>query len=80
MAWLELHHIDYEAKLLDAETITDLRINGCFAMEAPILRTGNEWFSARELFDADGLDTEYLREIFAIEKRADPQIKPYGDA
>ena len=37
-----------------AEGITELRVNGCFAMEAPVVKRGDKFFEDDDLFDKDG--------------------------
>jgi len=37
--------IEFETRdLCDPDTLTDLRCNGCFAMQAPILQIGDMYF------------------------------------
>jgi glutaredoxin len=36
------------------EGLTELRINGVFVLEAPILRIDDDFYYRKDLFDADG--------------------------
>lgn len=36
------------------EGLTELRINGVFVLEAPILRVDDDFYYGRDLFDSDG--------------------------
>ena len=37
---------DREEDMSTAENITELRVNGCFAMEAPVLKVGDNFYEA----------------------------------
>jgi len=39
-----------ERDMSSAESLTDLRVNGVFAMEAPVLRSGDLFLTSAELF------------------------------
>lgn len=52
-----------EASLEDAKTLTDLRLAGCFEIEAPILQVDGIYYPARSLFLGPNVDEEFLREI-----------------
>jgi glutaredoxin len=36
-----------------AEALTELRVNGVFALSAPVLRVDDEFYTVEELFDGD---------------------------
>ncbi|MFA5692334.1 MAG: glutaredoxin domain-containing protein [Acholeplasmataceae bacterium] len=41
--------IDFDTRNLeDADVLTDLRVEGCFAMQAPILQIGDMYFQVTE--------------------------------
>ena len=39
-----------EKDMSSAESLTELRVNGCFAMEAPVLRKDEVFLTSAELF------------------------------
>lgn len=49
-----------EYDLEDIEVLTDLRCDGVFVAEAPILKAHNKYFSPSELFEGGSLNTELL--------------------
>ncbi|MCP1714961.1 glutaredoxin [Methanocalculus alkaliphilus] len=49
--YLQIKGVDYaEISLDDPEALTDLRMNGVFVMEAPVLQIGEEYLTSKELF------------------------------
>lgn len=41
--------ISFETRPMDsAESITEMRVNGCFAMEAPVIQVGEEFYEYRQ--------------------------------
>lgn len=79
-AWLEMFQLPYDSKLIDAQALTDMRLNGIFTLEAPVLQVGNFWYTTKELFTDGGLDTKKLRRIFEIPDDARGKTNnPYGD-
>ncbi len=49
--YLQIKGVDYaERSLDDPEALTDLRMNGVFVMEAPVLQIGEEYLTSKELF------------------------------
>jgi len=40
----------------DAESITDLRFNGCFIMEAPIIQMGDKYLAYKEFIKMKNAD------------------------
>jgi glutaredoxin len=43
--------------------LADLRINGCFDREAPVLQIGDKYHSTRWLYEGDVLQTGKLMEV-----------------
>ncbi|MHC1588975.1 MAG: glutaredoxin family protein [Methermicoccaceae archaeon] len=39
-------------------TVAELRINGVFVMEAPVLQVNDDYYTSEELFDDDGVNRE----------------------
>jgi hypothetical protein len=61
--WLDALGIEYETKnLQEAVVITDLRMEGCFEMSAPILQIGSIYHPAGWLFVDGRLQEEKIRE------------------
>jgi glutaredoxin len=53
----DLHRkgIEFEDKdMSTAESITELRVGGCFAMSAPVLQIDESFYDVKELFDQGG--------------------------
>jgi glutaredoxin len=46
-----------------AESLTDLRVNGIFVSEAPVLRSGSSFLVSRDLFAAGTLNKESVRKL-----------------
>ncbi len=87
MAWLDMFSLPFDSHIInpeDASQISELRCNGCEPREAPILSVDGDYHPAHELFDREALNTKFLREIFGIPDgargKADPAMRPYGDA
>ncbi len=52
--FLRQNHIHFaEEDISTAESLTELRINGCFCIEAPILRIGNLFLTDKDLFQEE---------------------------
>ena len=49
-----------ERDLSSAESLTELRVNGIFVNEAPVLQKSEEFYTSADLFPKGKLDTEYL--------------------
>ncbi len=47
-----------ERDLSTAEALAELRINGVFVREAPVLRCGDRFLVSARMFSASGLDTD----------------------
>ncbi|MBT8507217.1 NrdH-redoxin [Methanomicrobiaceae archaeon CYW5] len=41
--------------MMSAEALTELRINGVFVREAPVLQVGKTFLTSKDLFDAKGV-------------------------
>jgi len=46
-----------ERDMSTAESLTELRVNGIFANEAPVLQKGDEFFTSDVIFSCGKLDT-----------------------
>jgi glutaredoxin len=49
-----------ERDLSTAESLTELRVNGIFVSEAPVLQKGDEFFTTSDLFDSGKVDAERI--------------------
>ena len=50
-SYLHARRVMYAEKdMSSAESLTELRVNGCFAMEAPVLRRDDLFLTSAELF------------------------------
>jgi glutaredoxin len=56
-----------ERDLSSAESLTELRINGVFVSEAPVLQKEDDFFTSADLFPAGKLDTEHLSRLISGE-------------
>jgi len=54
-----------ERDLSTAEALTELRINGVFVNEAPVLQRGEEFYTTADLFPTGELDEKKLSEILS---------------
>lgn len=52
-----------ERDLASAESLTELRVNGVFVNEAPVLQIGEDFFTSADLFPAGKLDEAHLSTI-----------------
>jgi len=52
-----------ERDLSSAESLTELRLNGVFVNEAPVLQKGEVFYTSADLFPAGKLDTEHLSRL-----------------
>lgn len=63
-AWLDKHVPAYAiADLIRPHVLAELRTEGIFSMEAPIVRNGDAFYLASDLFPGDVLDEGKLAEI-----------------
>jgi glutaredoxin len=56
-----------ERDLSSAESLTELRINGVFVNEAPVLQKVDDFYTSADLFPAGKLDTEHLSRLISGE-------------
>jgi glutaredoxin len=62
--YLESNGIVFSTKdMASAESLTELRVNGIFVNEAPVLRSGGEFLAPRDLFRAGILNEERVRHL-----------------
>jgi glutaredoxin len=52
-----------ERDMQSAESITEMRVNGCFAMEAPVLQVGEIFAESSTLFEQGTVDMQYVRQM-----------------
>jgi len=56
-----------EANLSTAESLTELRMNGVFVKEAPVLQKDSYFYTSADLFPAGKLDGEHLSKLITGE-------------
>lgn len=56
-----------ERDLSTAESLTELRINGVFVNEAPVLQKDSDFYTSADLFPAGKLDGEHLTKLISGE-------------
>jgi glutaredoxin len=56
-----------ERDLSTAESLTELRVNGVFVNEAPVLQKGEDFFTSADLFPNGKLDAEHLARLVSGE-------------
>jgi hypothetical protein len=56
-----------ERDLSTAESLTELRVNGVFVNEAPVLQKGDDFFTSTDLFPAGKMTSEHLLHLIAGE-------------
>ena len=56
-----------ERDLSSAESLTELRINGVFVNEAPVLQKRDDFYTSADLFPAGKLDTDHLSRLISGE-------------
>lgn len=54
-----------ERDLSSAESLTELRVNGVFVNEAPVLQNGDDFFTTTDLFPAGKIDEKHLAKIIS---------------
>lgn len=52
-----------ERDLSTAESLTELRVNGVFVNEAPVLQRGDDFFTSADLFPTGKLDEGHLAKL-----------------
>lgn len=59
--FLASRNIEYRiADMSSAASLTELRVNGVFVQEAPVLQRGKKFLTVKELFDPSGSVNENL--------------------
>jgi glutaredoxin len=62
--YLNAAGISYTVRdMMDAEALTELRINGIFVREAPVFQAGTTFLVSKDLFDADGVRGEVVEPV-----------------
>jgi len=56
-----------ERDLSTAESLTELRLNGVFVNEAPVLQKGEEFYTSADLFPAGNLDGATIKKLLSGE-------------
>jgi glutaredoxin len=56
-----------ERDLSSAESLTELRVNGVFVNEGPVLQKRDDFFTSADLFPAGKLDEEHLSRLVSGE-------------
>lgn len=56
-----------ERDLSTAESLTELRMNGVFVNEAPVLQKQEDFFTSADLFPAGKLDADHISRLIAGE-------------
>jgi len=63
--------IEYDERdMQSAESITEMRINGCFAMEAPVLQIGERFAESSVIFEQGTVDMQYVRKMIDDEENS----------
>ena len=52
-----------EEDMSSAASLTELRVNGCFAMEAPVLRQGDTFLTTLDLFSAGKVKEDSVKRL-----------------
>ncbi len=64
--YLQKHHIAYqEEDMGSAGPLTELRLNGVFVREAPVLRIGDRFLTSADLFTRGDIDVHALTALFS---------------
>jgi glutaredoxin len=62
--YLTRNHIPFDEKdMATAESLTELRVNGVFVNEAPVLRCGSGFLTSRDLFSHGALREEQVQKL-----------------
>lgn len=56
-------HTYDERDLSSAESLTELRVNGIFVNEAPVLQQNEDFYTSADLFPSGKLDEEHLSRL-----------------
>ena len=54
-----------ERDLSTAESLTELRVNGVFVNEAPVLQKGEDFYTSADLFPAGKLDDGHITKLIS---------------
>jgi glutaredoxin len=57
----------FERDLSTADSLTELRMNGIFVNEAPVLQKDSDFYTSADLFPAGKLDGEHLLKLISGE-------------
>lgn len=49
-----------ERDMAGAEALTDLRLNGVFAMEAPVLQVNDQYFESKDIFEKGAVNEPFV--------------------
>jgi glutaredoxin len=60
-------HAFSERDLSSAESLTELRVNGIFVNEAPVLQSNEDFHTSADLFPSGKLDEEHLSRLLSGE-------------
>jgi glutaredoxin len=60
-------HAFAERDLSTAESLTELRLNGVFVSEAPVLQVNEDFFTSADLFPSGKLDGAHISKLIAGE-------------
>ncbi len=62
--FLSSHQIPFTvADMSSAKALTELRVNGVFVQEAPVLQVGKTFLTSKELFVGDALNEERILQL-----------------
>lgn len=56
-----------ERDMSTAESLTDLRVNGIFVNEAPVLQKNDAFFTSADLFPAGRMNSEHITHLITGE-------------
>jgi len=54
-----------ECDMMSAEALTELRINGVFVQEAPVLQKGDAFYTSAELFSGGAFQEDIVADLIA---------------
>ena len=60
-------HKFIEHDLSTAESLTELRMNGIFVNEAPVLQKNTDFYTSADIFSSGKLDAEYVSKLISGE-------------
>jgi len=63
--------IEYtERNAQTAEAITEMRVNGCFAIEMPVLQIGERFAESSVIFEQGTVDMQYVKKMIEDEEES----------